>query len=154
MKTFKLLNHRYKKYGWILLSTGIVLWLGQLIYNDDISFFKTKFLTVVNSDIFTKSTYFSINEVNLTVTLIGILTIVGGLLVAFSKEKEEDEYINQLRLSSFQWAVLINYIILLIVFLTVFGPDFLYVMVVNMFTVLGLFIIRFHYLLYRLRHEE
>lgn len=154
MKKFALLNHRYKKYGWVLLCSGIVLWLGQLIYNDDISFFKTKFLTVVNSDIFTKSTYFSINEVNLTVTLIGILTIVGGLLVAFSKEKEEDEYINQLRLSSFQWAVLINYIILLIVFLTVFGPDFLYVMMVNMFTVLGLFIIRFHYLLYRLRNEK
>lgn len=154
MKTFKLLGHQYKKYGWMLLGLGVILWMGQILNGGDLSFLNTRFFTLINSGFLSESAHLSVNNVNLGNTLIGVLNIAGGLIIAFSKEKEEDEYINQLRLSSFQWAVLINYTILLVVFLGVFGLDFLYVLVGNMFTVLALFIIRFHYLLYRIRHEK
>ena len=40
--------------------------------------------------------------------------LVGLIIVAFSKEKIEDEQISQLRLDSLQWAVYLNYIILVI----------------------------------------
>jgi fatty acid desaturase len=71
------------------------------------------------------------------------------VLVGFSKEKEEDEFIRELRLSSLLWAVLISYALLLLAFLTIYGFAFFSVMVYNMFTVLVIFIIRFHYLLYK-----
>ena len=70
-------------------------------------------------------------------------------MVSFSKEKREDEFIANLRLSSLLWSVWVNYILLLIAFLFIWNFDFLSVMVYNMFTILIIFIIRFNYLLYR-----
>ena len=74
---------------------------------------------------------------------------MGGMFVAFAKQKTEDEFIMKLRLLSFQWAILINYSLLLLCFIFIYDLSFLSVMVYNMFTVLILFIFRFHYLLYK-----
>lgn len=71
------------------------------------------------------------------------------LLISYSREKDEDEYISRLRLESLQIAVITNYILLLIASLIWHWLDFLAVMMYNMFTILIIFIIRFHYLLYR-----
>lgn len=87
------------------------------------------------------------SEIELIPNLAAILFLCGGLLIMFSKEKKEDEFINQLRLSSLQFAVLISYLLLLISFLLIHGFSFLDVMVYNMFTVIILYIIRFQYLL-------
>jgi hypothetical protein len=70
-------------------------------------------------------------------------------MVGFSKEKNEDEFIANLRLSSLLWAVLVNYGLLLLAFVFVYGFPFLNVMVYNMFTVLIIFIARFNYILHR-----
>ena len=87
-------------------------------------------------------------ETNITNTLIGVLFIAGAMLVAFSREKQEDEFIGKLRLFALLWAVCVNYALLLIAFIFIQGFAFLTVMVYNMFTVLILFITRFNYLLY------
>ncbi len=92
---------------------------------------------------------FSFIQINITNTIIGILFIVGALLVSFSKEKFEDEFIANLRQTSLLWAVLVNYILLLLAFIFIYGTPFFSVMVYNMFTVLIIFIIRFNYVLYR-----
>jgi biotin transporter BioY len=76
-----------------------------------------------------------------------VVFIIGALLVGFTKEKHEDEFIAELRLSSIFWAVWVNYIILLAAFLFVYGTPFLTVMIYNMFTVLIIFIVRFNFLL-------
>ena len=78
-----------------------------------------------------------------------MLFIIGALLVGFSKEKQEDEYIAEVRLNALLWAVLVNYCLLLAAFVFVYGLSFLTVMIYNMFTVLILFIARFHIALYR-----
>jgi hypothetical protein len=49
--------------------------------------------------------------------------------------------------------VLLNYVLLIICFVFVYGFSFLNVMIYNMFTVLILFIIRFNYILYRSSKE-
>ena len=100
--------------------------------------------------------YFTIINVHLINTIVGLLFIAGGLLVGFSKEKNEDEYISRLRLSSLLWAVLVNYALLSVAFVFVYDTAFLSVMVYNMFTVLIIFIIRFNYILFRsnLSHAE
>jgi hypothetical protein len=43
-----------------------------------------------------------------------LLMAIGLFLVAFSRERIEDEQIAQLRLDSLRWAVFINYIVLII----------------------------------------
>ena len=83
--------------------------------------------------------------------MVGVPFIIGALLVSFSKEKNEDEFIAEIRLSSLLWAVWVNYILLLVSFLLVYGSPFIEVMVYNMFTTLLIFIVRFNHLLYRNR---
>ncbi|RYU89392.1 hypothetical protein EWM62_13770 [Mucilaginibacter terrigena] len=76
------------------------------------------------------------------------------LLWVYSKEKEEDEYINTIRLNAMQIAVYVNYAILLIGNFAVYGLGFLYVLVFNLATIPTIFLIVFHYRLYKIRQED
>lgn len=77
--------------------------------------------------------------------------IVGLLLMSFARTKNEDEFIQMLRLQAWQWAVLLNFVVLLIAIWTIYNEHFLTFMVYNMLTVLAFFLVRFHYLLYKNR---
>ena len=92
---------------------------------------------------------FSFVETNVTNTIVGMLFLIGALMVSFSKERREDEFIANLRLSSLLWSVWVNYALLLVAFVLVYGLAFFSVMVYNMFTILIIFIIRFNYILWR-----
>jgi hypothetical protein len=102
-----------------------------------------------NEGVLNDAESFKVIYTNVTPTIVGILFLVGALLVSFSREEREDEFIAKLRQSSLLWAVLLNYVLLIICFAFVYGFSFLNVMIYNMFTVLVLFIIRFNYILYR-----
>lgn len=73
-----------------------------------------------------------------------ILLTVGLLFIAFSKEKIEDEYIAKLRGDSLIWAVIVNSILLVVTFLFVYGEGFLFVMFLNLYALLILFIIKYN----------
>ena len=100
-------------------------------------------------------TWFQDNVFN---ELVSVLIILGGLLVAFSKTKLEDEYISRIRMESLIWATYVNYGVLLVAVLFVFNLAFLDVMIYNMFTILIFFVARFHFILFKtkrqLSHEE
>jgi hypothetical protein len=81
--------------------------------------------------------------------IVGVVFIVGALFVGFSREKKEDEFIANLRLSSLMWAVWVNYILLLLAFIFIYGMGFLHVMIYNMFTVILIFIGRFNFILFK-----
>jgi len=138
MKPQLLLPYRYKTIGWIILMPCLVLGLLKWYFIND----HETLTYVVN--VYYKNVYFDIVT---TVLVAGILA--GALLVVFSKEKQEDEFIQNLRLSSFGWAILINYLILFFCNLLFYGWSFLNIIAVNMFTTLLFYIIRFNYLLIR-----
>lgn len=73
-----------------------------------------------------------------------ILLTVGLLFISFSKEKIEDEYIAKLRGDSLIWAVIVNSILLAVAFLFVYGEGFLFVMFLNLYTLLILYIIKYN----------
>ena len=156
METKLLLPHRYKFVGWALVAGAMILWTFTAVFDMEFTFFQGKMFALLGGVLLGKTVYFSIVDLDMTNTVMGSVFIVGGLMVAFSREKIEDEFIMGLRLSSFKWAVLINYVILLLLFIFVHGIAFLGVMVYNMFTVLIFFILRFHYLLVknRVRNHE
>ena len=151
MKTPLLLPYRYKRIGWLLFVPALIVGLLALTVHDHLLGWRLTLPSVVSDGLLSPSRYFTLVKAEITYTLAGSLTIIGGLLVAFSREKEEDEYVAQLRLSSLLWAVLVNYGLLLLAFLTVYGTAFLMVLPLNMFTVLVLFIARFEYALYQNR---
>ena len=78
-----------------------------------------------------------------------LVLIAAILLVAFSKEKIEDEQIAQLRLDSLQWAIYLNYIVLIICFLTYKGDNVRSVLHFNLKFPLIFFILRFRWMIFR-----
>lgn len=145
MKTKWLFPYRFRLTGWFIFVPSAVLGLAYL-YNDFdvVSFFSGREEPKIADSL---SELFSSYSATDEIAAIGV--IIGLLLVAFSREKVEDEMISQLRLEAMQWSVYANYVILIIAILTVYDGAFLEVMVYNMFTVLLVFIARFRWLIRR-----
>lgn len=76
------------------------------------------------------------------------------LIWVFSKEKQEDEYIGAIRLDAMQISVYANYIMLLIANFAFYSTDFLFVMAFNFATIPAIFLIVFHYRLYKIRKSD
>lgn len=149
MTTKLLLPSKYKTIGWFVLIPAAIMGIIISFTGYDANWFNTKVFAIFNDEVFGKKQFFRFIQIDITNTVVGTLFIFGGLLVSFSKEKNEDEYISKLRLSSLLWAVAVSYLLLLLAFIFVYGTAFLNVMIYNMFTVLIIFIIRFNYILYK-----
>lgn len=149
MKTNYLFPNRFKKIGWLLFILGIILGIVYLIYQSDMTLFNIKIFAIAEKTIFSDANFFSILENNVLDEISSILLIIGALLIAFSKEKSEDEFISKIRLESLVWATYINYAILILAIIFVYDMTFLWVLVFNMFTLLVFFIIRFNWALYK-----
>jgi hypothetical protein len=145
-----LLPNACKKIGWVLLIPSALVGFFITLTELDMKFhIKSKVFALYNDEILGSSKQFGIISTDITNTLIGIIFIVGAMMVAFSKEKNEDEYIANLRLSSLMWAVWVNYALLFLSFIFIYGMGFLHVMIYNMFTVLIIFIGRFNIILFK-----
>ena len=149
MSTKLLFPNSYKKFGWIILIPAAIAGLVLRYMDFDANWMHAKVFAIASDGFMQHSKYFGLIDTNITNTVVGSLFIIGAMLVSFSKEKNEDEFIAELRLSSLLWAVCVSYLLLLVAFLFVYGTPFLDVMIYNMFTVLIIFIVRFNYILYR-----
>lgn len=111
------------------------------IFNDDKIFDSNKKL-------------FKIIENSIIDELASLAIIIGGLLVGFTKEKVEDEFIYKLRKDSLVWVIIFNYVILVLTIVFVYNFTFLHILIFNMFTPLLFFIIRFNFLKLKYRSDE
>lgn len=144
-----LLPNGFKKIGWCLLIPAAILGIILSFYGFDTHWLHAKTFAILNNEILGGDQFFTFIDADITNTVVGTIFIIGGMFVGFSKEKKEDEYISNLRLSSLLWAVYVSYVLLLLAFLFIYGTSFFTVMVYNMFTVLIIFVVRFNYILYR-----
>jgi hypothetical protein len=71
-----------------------------------------------------------------------LMVLVGLFLVAFSREKIEDEQIVQLRLDSLRWAIYLNYAILLFSLVFTRGSESKHILLFNIWLPLLFFILR------------
>lgn len=159
MKTQHLLPYGFKKVGWILFIPSLIAGILLLIFQPGPSFTNAPVFAVADGQFFGKILFFKIVETQLLDEFISVGLIVGALFIAFSREREEDEFIAKVRLDSLLWATYVNYGILLLCIIFVYEMAFYWVMVLNMFTLLFFFIIRFKLVLYKSRipkqkHEE
>lgn len=140
-----LLPNQFKLLGWILLVPSAIL--GFLLMLSDLEStlkINSKVFALYNDQIMGNQRHTGIISTDITNTLVGVFFILGAMMVGFSKEKKEDEYVANLRLSSLMWAVWVNYVLLLLSFIFIYGMGFFHVMIYNMFTVLIIFIGRFN----------
>ena len=158
LKLNYLFPHKFKLLGWVLLIPSLVIGVIGLANNLEPEFFNWSVFALIDDFPFSDRKYFSVVQNNMFFEVIGILIILSGLLVAFSKESEEDELISKLRLESLVWATYFNFAVLLLSLLFVYGMPYLMVMAINMFTILLFFIFRFNWQVWRLnrttRDEE
>jgi hypothetical protein len=80
-----------------------------------------------------------------------LMMVAGLFLVAFAKEKVEDEQIWHIRLDSLRWAIYINYLILIISL--VFIEDVGHMLELNLWVPLIFFIVRFRWVIFRLNRS-
>ncbi len=149
MKARYLFPNSFKKVGWVIFSVSIVMTLIFFMLEEGPKFLDFKVFSLEVSNIFEGSKFFHWIKNNLFDEITSLTIIIGAMLVAFSAEKVEDELISKLRLDALVWATYANYIILVISIILVYDLEFLWVLVFNMFTTLVLFVIRFHWLLYK-----
>lgn len=141
MKTKLLFSHRYRLIGWLIFVPFAILGLATMYLDYEMSWLSFgPSYSIIGTGLVPN---------NLTNELAGIGVIIGLMLIAFSREANEDEMTNYLRLQALQWSVYLNYSILLLAILLVYDTAFFSIMVYNMFTVLLVFIARFRWLIYR-----
>lgn len=151
MKTHFLFPNTCKKIGWLLFIPSFVASSYLSVSNLSIDkYWVVNVFSIVNSDILGPNKYFSVtsNSIVDEVMLFGL--IIGGILVGFSKLKIEDEFTSKIRYESLVWATYLNYGLVLFFTFFIYGVSYLNVLFFNTFTLLLFFIIRFHYLIYKL----
>lgn len=154
-----LFPYKFKKVGWLVLIPSAILGLIILFSEYSPDFFNFRVPAIIIDDfLFAEKKLFGMIENNILDEILGVLVIISSILVAFSKEKIEDEFISKIRLESLVWAVYVNYGVLLLCMLFLYDFSFLWVMIFNMFTVLIFFIVRFNWQISKLKkstnHEE
>ncbi|WP_203258148.1 hypothetical protein [Hyunsoonleella ulvae] len=156
MKTNYLLPSKCKILGWFLFIAGIISGF-KIVFSDyEHEPIRAKVLSIFNDYALgiKQMEYFAIIETGISSELTSIAIIIGGLIIVFSKEKIEDEFIYKLRKDSLVWAIVFNYFILMLTIIFVYDITFFHVLVYNMFTPLLFFIIRFNFLKLRSRSDE
>jgi hypothetical protein len=149
MKKLLLFPYRFRPVGWLVLVPALALGLACMYLEfswDALDVTSGWLYQLWGKDMF-------LGEVNFTDELAAIGVITGLLLLVFSAEKREDEWIANLRLRALSWAVWWHYGILLVAIVFVHGSDFFSVLVYNMFTLLLLFGLRFRYLLWKAANQ-
>ena len=157
MKINYLLPNKFKLIGWIVFLFGLIC--GAFLFFGDFgdnAMQIDKSIVLNDIDLMgSKSAFYNIVGNSFIDEVISLLIILGGLMIGFSKEKYEDEFVYKLRNDSLVWAIIFNYVVLIITILFVYELRFFHVLVFNMFTPLLFFIIRFNFLkLNSSRYEE
>jgi hypothetical protein len=146
-----LLPASFKKWGWSIFVSSAILGIFPLFYNWEPAFLELDVPAIFIDDLIENKAIIGMTNNNILNEICAVLVIIGGLMVAFSKEKYEDEFIASIRLKSLVWATYLNYGILLLALILVYDFSFMWVLIFNMFTILLFFIILFHWNLVKLK---
>ena len=161
MKTDYLLPHIFRKVGWFIFIPCsvmiIVSWLGiNDWFNDDRLSFIT--LHIGNLSFFAPEqegrSFFYFAQEDMFSELVYCLTFISLYMIAFSKERVEDEYVEHLRMRSLVWALKVNTIFFVIFTWFCFGMVYITLLMLSMFSIFLLFHFRFLYELHKRRIDN
>lgn len=151
MKTHFLFPNKYKLIGWILFVPSLIIQIITIVFKIDLDdYLNVNVLALYQETLGEKSGFFRIIENSICDELLTVFLIIGGVLICFSKLKNEDEYISKIRYESLVWSTYLNYGFILFFTLFLYGMPYLNVLFYNMFTLILFFIFRFHYMIYKL----
>ncbi|GAA4461489.1 hypothetical protein GCM10023093_06240 [Nemorincola caseinilytica] len=85
-------------------------------------------------------------DLNLTVSI--LLTLAALFMAAFARERREDEYVRAVRLQALQISVYVNYVVLALACIFLYGGSFMLVVELDLFTIPIIFLLVYNYLLH------
>jgi len=143
--------------------SGLIFYLttliGTVVYISDVNMddlLVMRIPALINEPIFTDNMGMWI-ENGIFDELITIVLIISGIIHSFSREKTEDEYISIIRLQALTWSIFVNYGLVLMATLLIFGMAYFHVMIIHLFSLIILFNLRFQYKLrayYKINSDE
>lgn len=151
MKIKMLLPHKYKLIGWCIAVPAFVIMM--LYMYADFAFGFLEYHAQGAKISLDGTLLFNTDSNNFTDEIAGVLLIVGLLMIAFARERFEDEMTVKIRLESLLWAVLLNSALIILAIIFIYGTLFLVMMVYNICTPLIFFIARFNYVMYMQRRK-
>ena len=147
-----LLPRGFRPVGIVFALAGVILLVIRFYYGIKPEFFNIKVFAIFSS--YLESKYFEVVTNQMIEEIGGILVLTGLFLTAFSREREEEEWMNALRLRSFFITAYINAAFLILAILFTFGFGFVYMIILNLVLWLVLYIIFFRTLLFLNRNRE
>lgn len=150
MKDRLLLPHIFRKVGFAMLLPSIAWLLASYVFNHP----PFPFLQF-NTDATGKKDFFDsdfIFERGFTTDFNGeislLLTWASLFMIAFAREKKEDEYVKTVRLRALQVSIYINYGVVALASIFIYGLSFMWVMYAALFSMLIIFILIYYYQLH------
>lgn len=148
-------NHRifflpyfYKPIGYIIFALGIMWWFIAQQYSINL---QTSVFALISS--YVSTTVFSVVKTNLSDEISLILTLTGGLFIVFSKEKDENNQIQKIKLRTLFWALLINQIILIFSTLFLYGTAFIAVVLINLISLNFIYLVLLKIQIFKLKRK-
>lgn len=142
-----LFPRKFKIPGLILLLIGITLGVVRFYFGIKPKLFDIKVFAIYSQ--YFETNYFKVISNHISEELTALFLITGLLLLCFSKEKNENESLNQLRLKSFVITFYVNTLFLLFSFTFIYGLIFINILVLNLISPFLIYLITFNWLKYK-----
>jgi len=148
MKKNYLFPYRFQMVGWVITIATVALYVACRIWFPDWRFnIPALYYDFPFADDKEKG-FFVMADTGILTIAIPLLTI-GLLLIGFSKEKIEDEFVKSVREQSLVWATYVTAALFILATLLIHGFAYTYVPYLVFFVFLILFIVKFKITLYR-----
>jgi uncharacterized membrane protein YfcA len=145
MKLTFLMPRNFRFVGIFFIVLGLILGISRFYFGNKPDMLDMKMFAFSSS--FLDTRYMEFVRNNLSEELTGFFLIAGLFLLAFSREKEENEQKNKLRLKAFYITAYLNFLFLLVSLFFTFGFAFIYMLIANMGISLLLYLVVFRTLL-------
>ncbi len=143
----------FRKIGWIIsIITLLYFVIGWIFFPDNFDFKFTMPAIVALGEIINFSSdrvYFVFTETSFMTTLFPVLMIFGFIFIAFSRERNEDEYVSKIRERALVWSVMVTCVVLILAILLIYGLDAFYVFWFDFLFFLLMFVIKFRIDIFR-----
>jgi len=146
MKGFSyLLPKGFRFVGVVFTTVGTIVGIMRFYFGVKPDLLDQKVFAVYS--VYLKTRTMKIESNQLIEEIVGLLLILGLLMIAFAREKDESSQISSIRLKSFFISFYINTAFLIFSILFTFGLAFIYMAILNLVVPLSIYIIVFQILM-------
>lgn len=137
---------RFRFLGIIFFVFGLLFGIARFKYGYKPEIFDLKMFAFFSSYLESKYMQFITN--NMCEEITGFLALSGLFIMAFSREKNESELTNRIRLKAFFLAAYLNFLFLCVAFFFTYGFAFVYMLMANIGFNLLVYLVAFRIMIF------